>query len=342
MLRVKAFRARAGFCSYRRCLAFRRWRKATVSLFPTFFRLSRHIIKPLLLCLLAISGATSCGYLSPVRPSREAEQTRTVTDDLGRSVKVTTRPQRIISLAPNLTEIVYAVGAGDKLVGVTTYCDYPAAARNVEKVGDTLKPNLERIIALQPDIVLVSTASQLEAFAKQLETQGIAVYVTQPHSLDDVLRSISNVADLLGQRGNGETLVNELFSRIEAVEESVEGRPPVSVFVQISREPLYTAGRESWLTDMIRRAGGQSVTANVAGEWPNYSAESALAAKPEVLILATGDAMGAANSEPSAVFQKSPAVTKQRVYRINGDFLSRPGPRLVNGLEKIAQVLHPQ
>lgn len=277
-----------------------------------------------------------------MRPSRDAEQTRTVTDHTSRSVQVTTRPQRIVSLAPNLTEIVYAVGAGDKMVGVTTYCDYPAAARNVEKVGDTLKPNLERIIALQPDIVLVSTASQLESFTKQLEAQNIAVYVTQPRTLDDVLRSITDIADLLGQRGSGENLANELLARIEAVAEATQDRKPVSVFVQISAEPLYTAGRDSWLTDMIRRAGGQSVTANVPGEWPNYSKESALAAKPEVLILATGDAMGAANGEPASVFQKSPAVINKRVYRINGDFLSRPGPRLVNGLEKIAQALHPE
>lgn len=277
-----------------------------------------------------------------MRPSRDAEQTRTVTDHTSRSVQVTTRPQRIVSLAPNLTEIVYAVGAGDKMVGVTTYCDYPAAARNVEKVGDTLKPNLERIIALQPDIVLVSTASQLESFTKQLEAQNIAVYVTQPRTLDDVLRSITDIADLLGQRGSGENLANELLARIEAVAEATQDRKPVSVFVQISAEPLYTAGRDSWLTDMIRRAGGQSVTANVPGEWPNYSKESALAAKPEAIILATGDAMGAANGEPASVFQKSPAVINKRVYRINGDFLSRPGPRLVNGLEKIAQALHPE
>lgn len=277
-----------------------------------------------------------------MRPSRDAEQTRTVTDHTSRSVQVTTRPQRIVSLAPNLTEIVYAVGAGDKMVGVTTYCDYPAAARNVEKVGDTLKPNLERIIALQPDIVLVSTASQLESFTKQLEAQNIAVYVTQPRTLDDVLRSITDIADLLGQRGSGENLANELLARIEAVAEATQDRKPVSVFVQISAEPLYTAGRDSWLTDMIRRAGGQSVAANVPGEWPNYSKESALAAKPEAIILATGDAMGAANGEPASVFQKSPAVINKRVYRINGDFLSRPGPRLVNGLEKIAQALHPE
>ena len=265
---------------------------------------------------------------------------REVTDQTGRKVRLPSRPLRVISLAPNLTEIVYALGAGEKLVGVTTYCNFPQAAQSVEKVGDTLKPNAERILALQPDLVLVSTASQLEAFTKQLETQGIAVYVTQPRDLNGVLRSITDLGDLLNARAAAETLTNELLGRIEGVEETVKGKPPVSVFVQISGQPLYTAGRDSWLTDIIKRAGGLSVTANVPGEWPNYSNESALAAKPDVIVLSSDEAMG--NTAPADALKNSPAVKNNRVYRINGDYLARPGPRLVKGLEEIAQALHPE
>ncbi len=265
---------------------------------------------------------------------------REVTDQTGRKVRLPAQPKRVISLAPNLTEIVYALGAGEKLSGVTTYCNYPQAAQSVEKVGDTLKPNIERIIALQPDVVLVSTASQLEAFTKQLEAQGIAVYVTQPKDLAGVLRSITDLGDLLNARAAAEALSNELLGRIEDVEEAVKGKPPVSVFVQISGQPLYTAGRDSWLTDMIKRGGGKSVTAEVPGEWPNYSNESALAAKPEAIILSTDPAM--ANAEPADALKNSPAAKNNRVYRINGDFLARPGPRLVNGLEEIAKAIQPE
>jgi iron complex transport system substrate-binding protein len=275
---------------------------------------------------------------SSLKPRPADNETRQVTDQTGRQLRIPAQPKRVISLAPNLTEIVYAVGAGDKLVGVTTYCNYPQEAQKIDKVGDTLKPNAERIIALQPDLVLVSTASQLEAFTKQLEAQGIAVYVTQPRDLAGVLRSINEIGDLLNARAAAETLSNELFGRVEAVEEAVNGKPPVSVFVQISGQPLYTAGRDSWLTDMIKRAGGQSVTAEVAGEWPNYSNESALAAKPEAIILSTDPAM--ANAEPAEALKNSPAVKNNRVYRVNGDLLARPGPRLVNGLEEIAKALH--
>jgi iron complex transport system substrate-binding protein len=288
--------------------------------------------------LLLFAALCACRYQSPRKPMATGDEMRQATDQTGRRISLPAQPKRVISLAPNLTEIVYALGAGDKLIGVTTYCNYPQAAQSVEKVGDTLKPNAERIIALQPDVVLVSTASQLEAFTKQLEAQGIAVYVTQPKDLAGMLRSLTDLGDLLNARARAEALSNELLGRIEDVEEAVKGKPPVSVFVQISGQPLYTAGRDSWLTDMIKRAGGQSVTAEVAGEWPNYSNESALAAKPEAIILSTDPAM--ANAEPAEALKNSPAVKNNRVYRVNGDLLARPGPRLVNGLEEIAKALH--
>ena len=123
----------------------------------------------------------------------------------------------------------------------------------------------------------------------------------------------------------------------------VKGFSSVSVFYQLSAEPLYTAGRDSWITDLIRRAGGRSVTEGVPGEWPSFSDEAALAARPEAVIMATGDSMGSqGNMDVAASLKRSPAVLQGRVYRINGDFLSRPGPRLVEGLEQMARSLHPE
>ncbi|HEV7844526.1 MAG TPA: helical backbone metal receptor, partial [Pyrinomonadaceae bacterium] len=127
-------------------------------------------------------------------------ETREVPDESGKRVRVPARPARIVTLAPNLTEIVYAVGAGDLLVGNTTFCDYPAEAKEVAKVGDTMQPNIERIVALRPDLILVSTASQLETFTRQLDERGIAVFVTDPHDLEGVFRSIKTIGDLLGRQ----------------------------------------------------------------------------------------------------------------------------------------------
>ena len=265
---------------------------------------------------------------------------RQFTDDAGRTITVPDTVTRFISLAPNLTEIVYAIGAGDGLVGRTTYCNYPLEAQKVDEVGDTLKPSLERIIALRPQVVFVSTASQLEAFTSELEAHHIAVYVTDSHDLEGVFRSIERMADLLKRRPQADELLQQLRARVAAVEDKVKSRPPVRVFYQVSDEPLYTIGRDAFITDLIRRAGGISVTADVPGAWPKYSAESALAAKPEAIVLPTGGSMGDANSNVASALKRSPAVANGRVYKINDDHLSRPGPRSVDGLEELARALH--
>jgi len=253
------------------------------------------------------------------------------------------RSRRLVSLAPNLTEIIFAVGAGNRLVGDTEYCDYPAEAKSVPKIGDTMKPSIERIIGLKPDVVLVSTASQLEAFTRQLGDQKIAVYVTNPRSLEEVFHSIETLGDLFDEHQRGATLVAELRRRTEAVASAVKPVSPVTVFYQVSNEPLYTIGRDGYLTDLVQRAGGVSVTADVPGAFPRFSAETALAAKPDAIILATGgSSMGTANATVAAALKNSPAVQNNRVYKVNDDHLSRPGPRLVDGLEEMARALHPE
>jgi iron complex transport system substrate-binding protein len=263
-------------------------------------------------------------------------------DEAGRTITVPDAVTRFISLAPSLTEIVYAIGAGDGLVGRTTYCTYPAEAQKVEAVGDTLKPSIERIIALRPQIVFVSTASQLEAFTNELEAHHIAVYVTDSHDLEGVFHSIERVAEVLGKRPQADELLKQLRARVSSVAEKVKSLPPVRVFYQVSDEPLYTIGREAFITDLIKRAGGVSVTADIPGAWPKYSAESALAAKPEAIILPTGGSMRDANSHVASALKSSPAVANGRVYKINDDHLSRPGPRAVDGLEDLARALHPE
>ena len=266
---------------------------------------------------------------------------REITDDAGRRVGLPAVVDRVVSLAPNLTEIMFAVGAGNRLVGRTSYCDYPPEAKAIAEVGDTLHPNLETIIALKPQVVLVSTASQLEVFTNQLQSQNIAVYVTDPHDLEGVFRSIEQIGEIVGEKDQANRLVQKLRERTNAVEQAVKQKPPVRVFYQVSGEPLYTAGHDSFVTDLMRRAGGASVTADVPGAWPKYSNETALAARPEAIILPTGGSMGTANANVAEALRQSPAVQQGRVYKINDDHLARPGPRSVDGLEEMARALHP-
>lgn len=292
----------------------------------------------LLCCAVLLIGA--CARRQGNDSSSNSDAVREVTDEAGRRVRLPLRIDRIVSLAPNLTEIVYAVGAGDQLVGDTEYCDYPVAAKNVAKVGDTMHPSVERIIALKPQIVLVSTASQLEAFTKQLDEQKIAVYVTNPRNLDEVFHSIETLGDLFGHHDDAASIVENLRTRAAAIEVAMRTVKPVRVFYQVSGEPLYTIGREAYLTDLVRRAGGVSVTADVPGAFPRFSDEAALAARPDAIILPSGGSMGTANSSVAPALKNSPAAVNGRVYKINDDHLSRPGPRLIDGLEAMARALH--
>lgn len=284
------------------------------------------------LCLFA-----SCKNANQTTAQGEtAEQMREITDDLGRKIKIPATVTRVVSLAPNLTENIFAVGAGDRLVGVTSFCNYPAEAEKIQKVGDTISPNMETIIALKPQVVFVSTASQIETFTKQLEQQNIAVFVTNPKSLEDVLANLNRLGDIFGTREQTAELLNSLQERIAEIDERTKDKPKVKIFVQISKEPLFTVGKDSFLTEIIERAGGVSVTKDVPTAYPKLSKETALALNPDAIILSESPD----NLETNDVFKNSNAVKNGKVFKINADLISRPGPRLVDALEKISEVLH--
>ena len=273
---------------------------------------------------------------------REAEVTggppfaRIVSDDLDREVRMPERVGRAISLAPSVTEMIFAAGAGDRLVGVTSYCDYPAAAKAIEKIGDTQSPNIERIIALKPDVVFVSTASQLESFMGTLGQQGIAVYVTDPKGIRGVIKNLRTIGALFGTAEVAEHAANEFDGRVSRLEHGPQRLVKPRVFVQISNEPLFTIGKGSFLSEVVTRAGGDLVTQNVSGAFPKLSKETASAMDPEVIFLSNSDD----NRVPNAVFAHSPAVKNGRVYKIDADIISRPGPRLVDALEQFARILN--
>ena len=305
---------------------------------PSFARNQSATLVTFLLILQLIF--VSCA--SSKAPPTDNASRRQIVDDSGASVSLPASVERVVSLAPNLTEIVFAVGAGDRLVGRTSYCDFPAEAKSVAEVGDTLHPSLERIIALKPQVVLVSTASQLEAFTKQLQGHDIAVFVTDPHDLAGVFRSIEQIGEILGQTNNAKEVVEKLRSRATTVQEKVKDVSPVRVFYQLSAKPLYTAGKDSFVNDLIRHAGGILVSGDVPGAWFKYSDESALATRPEAIILPTGGSMGDTNTTVAEALEQSPATLQGRVYKINGDHLVRPGPRALDGLEEMARALHPE
>lgn len=286
---------------------------------------------------VAVLAALSLGVgCRAVNSDRDLQAGRVVEDDLGRSVRLPAKVERAVSLAPSLTEMVFAAGAGDRLAGVTTYCNYPAEALAVDKVGDTQTPNIEKIINLRPQVVLISTASQLEAFMQTLADQNIAVYVLDVRGIDDVTRGLRTLGAIFGSDDTAGKAATEFERRVKVVDDVQRPKDGPNVFLQISKEPLFTIGKDSFLTEMIKRTGGFSVTNDVASGYPKLSKETALAMNPDVIILSDSED----NREPNEVFKNSPAVKNGRVYRINADIISRPGPRLVDALEEIARQLH--
>jgi iron complex transport system substrate-binding protein len=284
------------------------------------------------------SGVKNSNTASPDLVASEPVGPRQIMDDLGRTIEIKGNIARVVSLAPSVTELVFAAGGGDRLVGVTSFCDFPEEAKNIAKIGDTMNPNMETIVAMKPDIVFVSTASQVEAFTRTLEQNGILVYVTNPTTLDGVLYNIRQIADILGTIEKAEPVIASLRERIGAVWTKTRPVEKVRVFVQLSREPLFTIGKESFLNEPLVKAGAISATADVETAFPRLSKESALALRPDVIILSDSED----NREPNEVFQNSPAVKNGKVYRIDADLISRPGPRLVDALEKLSTMLHPE
>ncbi len=296
--------------------------------------------KTILIAFVALTLFAGCSYN---QPNIAAGDRRNFTDGIGRAVAVTSNPQRIISLAPNVTEILFALGLGDRIAGVTGYCDFPEAAKTKEKIGDTLNPNLERIISLKPDLVVVSTASQLENLTRKLDQLAIPVYVTNPRSVREVTVSIRKLGEVTGAVDRAMAIADEMERRISAVEGRVKGLPEPLVLYVLQTGPLITAGRNTFINDLIVLAGGRSISGDETADYPQFSRETVIARAPEVIVApASHGSELVKESDLRRDFAVTPAIRAGRIVRVNPDLVDRPGPRIVEGLENLARGLHPQ
>ena len=294
----------------------------------------------ILIVLLALSLSLSCSVPKDRTPSSSS---RIFTDEIGRQITVKSNPQRIISLAPSITEILFALKLGDRVIGVTSYCDFPDEAKAKEKVGDTIKPNLERLIVLKPDLVLISTASQLEKITRQLDQLGIPVFVTSPQSVAGVLTSLRKIGELTGAEQQAEALAAEMQTRITAVQRqaTTNSAPRVLYILQLS--PLITAGKNTFINDLINQAGGRSISGEETTDYPQFSREAVIARAPEIIIIPASHGAELVNIEAvKQAFAATPAIKNNRIVRINPDLVSRPGPRIVEGLEALRAGIHGQ
>jgi len=271
-------------------------------------------------------------------------QALTVVDQTGHAVTLPAAPRRIVSLVPGVTEILFAIGAQDAVVGVTDFCDYPPDARRKARVGDMLSPNLETLVSLRPDLVVATRSGNREETFDQLKRLGLPVYlVDEPPSIAGVLRLVGGLGQLTGHRAAAAAIAAGLERRIASVRERVAGRPHPRVLYVLWPEPLIVPGRGSLVSELIASAGGESVTADQAQGYPRMSLEAAVGRAPEVIILARhGAGTGPAVLPQWQRLESLPAIRSGRLYAADGDLLHRYGPRVVDGLELLARLIHPE
>ncbi len=268
-----------------------------------------------------------------------AAATRDVVDDLGRRVTVPARAERVLSLAPSTTEFVFALGAGDRLVGRSDACDFPPAAAAVPSVGTLFPPSYERILATRPDLVLMIDGNA--DVRRRLTAHGLPVVVVQPKTLDGILDATGRLGRLLGREAAAEALVRALTARRDALVARVPaGRP--RVLYEVWPDPLTSAGPATFLGDLLRVAGGRNVVPAEAGDWPRLSMERVVAADPEVVLTARADSRAAILAGDRAGWAAVTAARTGRVVAVpDPDLLVRAGPRAFDGLAWLASVLHP-
>ena len=268
--------------------------------------------------------------------------TRAVVDETGRQVEVPEHPQRIVSLAPSITETLYALGQQDKMVADTDYCDYPTAATQKPHIGAVLDPSIERIVALKPDLVIGSAEANRRETADQLAHLGIPLYGLSDKSVDDVLKSIRDLGALLDCESQANALASTLENRVQTVEHRVTETARPRVLFVTWYQPLITIGAHNFVADVIRRAGGQSISDDLPGEWPRLSLEAVLARHPDVILLPQSQTYTPSLDDLKRLpgWRDLAAVKSGRVYFIS-DTVVRPCPRLVDSLEEVAAILHP-
>lgn len=259
-------------------------------------------------------------------------------DDAGQTLELTRPPQRIVSLTPHLTELLFAVGAGAQVVGVDSASDYPRAARAIPRIGDFSRINFERILALKPDLVLVWSGGNRAVDLYGLRKLGLPVLQTRASRLDDVAHLLRLIGQASGHVAEGEAAARSYSARLAALQELPDGKPPVKVFYQIWDRPLITVGGAHWISDALSRCGARNIFSDVPGLAPVVSREAVLQRAPE-LILSGSDAPDMQRQWQQ--FAALPAVRHQGFAKVDADLLHRPTPRLIEGVAELCAAIRP-
>ncbi len=315
---------------------------ARISLAPARVFLIRWLVA-LTIGSLLLAGARVESLQAMPRDNTTGPASREVTDETGRSVRIPQPVRRIVSLAPSVTETLFALGLGDRIVGDTDFCDYPPEAKLKRRIGGPVDPNIEVIAALHPDLVVGARSINRLASVHSLEQLGIPVYGTDPRSVDEVLLSTERLGELLGAGDAGRSLLANLRARLSQIDRRLTGLPPQTVMMVVWLDPLISVGRNTFLEDALRRAGARSII-DTQQSWPNINLEEVIRLQPKYLIFSSDDPQQV--QRQLAELQDRPAwrqldAVRNRRFIVVSEAISHPSPRLVDGIEQLAAALYP-
>jgi len=305
-----------------------------------------HFSFSILYFILCIS-LSALWIFAPYSPALAGDFPLSLTDALGHTVTLNACPKRIVSLAPSNTEILYAIGVGNRVVGVTSYCNYPDEAAQKPQVGGFSNPNLEQIVSLRPDLVLAARFNPLDVL-EALRRLNIPVFALAPATIAEALQTLRTVGLLTGEQASAAQLEAAQQTRFQAIEQTVaeipEAHRPRVLWGRLEA-PMYTAGPGSFIGSLIRLAGGTNIAADADADWVQIGLETIVTRNPQIIIVSDhtpGDIeKGLERLRKAPGWTTVDAIASGRVYSINLDLLGRPGPRLINGLEALAHILHP-
>ena len=265
---------------------------------------------------------------------------RTLTDEMGRKVVVPDHPHRVICLMPTVTDTVFALGAGDDVVGISDYTKYPAAALTKPSVGDLIKPSIETILSLHPDLVIGTQPKGPMEVTDQLERAGIPIFLVSPHGIAGIFHSIESVGMALNRTPQADALVHSLQQRVDTVRTRTKGLPAPRVFMPIWYDPITTIGKNAFITEVIEAAGGRSVTDDLTSEWPQISMEVVLERAPDALLLVRGGKTTLQVLQDRPGWSSMTAIKAHRAYYLD-DRINFASPVAIDALEDLAKQFHP-
>ncbi len=288
----------------------------------------------LLVAALAVAASHACGRGVP------SPALRAVEDGLGRTVRVPVAPRRIVSLAPSVTDSIVALGLGDRIVGISDFCDPPAGGPAPARVGGLINPSLETIRALAPDLLVASTSGNDPGLAAQAEALALPLYTMHAVDVAGVVAAVERLGEALGEPERGRRVAGDLSRRIAAVAARIASRPLPRVLFVVWGDPIVVPGRGAFLTDALSRAGAESITADAPGGWPSIDLETAVARAPEVILTVPRNRAFLDVVRRDPAWASVPAVRRSALAVVS-EAIQQPGPRVVDGIEEVARTIHP-